>query len=100
VPLAGAVGVIITLAVLLPAEVGEKADLLKPAPEGIKPEWYFLFMFKTLKMVPETLGVTLFALAALFLLAIPFVDRRAARGAPQSPSDGRVRALARVRGDV
>ena len=42
-------GAIATLAVFLPAEVGEKADVLKPAPQGIKPEWYFLFMFKTLK---------------------------------------------------
>ena len=72
-------GLLATLAVLFPAEIGEKADLLKPAPEGIKPEWYFLFMFKTLKLVPETLGVALFALAALFFLGLPLLDRNAAR---------------------
>jgi cytochrome b6 len=70
-------GAIVTLAVFLPAEVGEKADVLKPAPLGIKPEWYFLFMFKTLKLVPEALGVAIFALGALFFLAVPFLDRNA-----------------------
>jgi cytochrome b6 len=73
------VGAIVTLAVFLPAEIGEKADALKPAPQGIKPEWYFLFMFKTLKLVPEELGVALFALGGLFFLLVPFLDRNAQR---------------------
>jgi cytochrome b6 len=72
-------GTIVTLATFRPAEIGEKADLLKPAPEGIKPEWFFLFLFKTLKMVPETVGVAMFVLAALFFLAVPFLDRKAMR---------------------
>lgn len=70
-------GLIVTLAVFIPAEIGLKADPLKPAPAGIKPEWYFLFMFKTLKLVPEAIGVGFFALAGLFLLLLPFLDRRA-----------------------
>jgi cytochrome b6 len=70
-------GAILTLAVFQPAEVGEKVDLLKPAPEGIRPEWFFLFLFKTLKMVPEAVGVAMFALVALFFLAVPFLDRNA-----------------------
>ena len=73
-------GLIVTLAVLLPAELGVKADPLKPAPQGIKPEWYFLFMFKTLKLVPEAVGVAFFALVTLFLLVVPFLDRKAAQG--------------------
>jgi quinol-cytochrome oxidoreductase complex cytochrome b subunit len=72
-------GAIATLAVLLPAEIGQKADVLKPAPEGIKPEWYFLFMFKTLKLIPEVLGVALFGLGAAFFILLPFLDRNAAR---------------------
>ena len=72
-------GVIVTLATLLPAEIGVRADPTASAPEGIKPEWYFLFMFQTLKHVPETVGVLLFSLAAAFLLFIPFLDRKAAR---------------------
>ncbi len=70
-------GLIVTLAVVIPAEMGLKADPLKPAPTGIKPEWYFLFMFKTLKLVPEAIGVGFFALAGLFFLLLPLLDRRA-----------------------
>jgi quinol-cytochrome oxidoreductase complex cytochrome b subunit len=73
------IGVIATLCVFLPAEIGPKADPLKPAPVGIKPEWYFLFMFKTLKLVPEVLGVAGFALGALFFVLLPFLDRNASR---------------------
>ena len=72
-------GLIVTLSLFLPAEMGVKADPLRPAPEGIKPEWYFLFMFQTLKRLPEGLGVALLALGAAVLLAMPFVDRKAAR---------------------
>ena len=80
-------GVLLTLAVWQPAEVGVKADLLQPAPEGIRPEWYFMFLFKTLKFVPahmnaelgEALCIGVFALGALFFLFVPFLDRNAAR---------------------
>ena len=72
-------GAIVTLAVFLPAEIGVKADLLKPAPQGIKPEWYFLFMFKTLKVLPESVAVAFFALCGAFLLVLPFLDRSATR---------------------
>ena len=75
-------GVIVTLAVTLPAEVGLKADPLADTPENIKPEWYFLFMFQTLKLVPQTPAVLLFSLAAVFLVAVPFIDRRASREEP------------------
>jgi cytochrome b6 len=72
-------GLIVSLGLLLPAELGIKADPLKPPPEGIKPEWYFLFMFQTLKRMPEALGVALLALGALFLLGLPWLDRQAAQ---------------------
>jgi cytochrome b6 len=68
-------GTIVTLAVLRPAETGVKADPLQPAPEGIRPEWYFWFMFQTLKQLPETLGLLLFALTAALLVFLPFLDR-------------------------
>ena len=74
-------GVLVTLAVLLPAGLGVRADPMKPAPAGIRPEWYFLFMFETLKHLPgrllfidgETVGVLAFTLGGLFVLVIPFV---------------------------
>src|SRR6266699_6165233 len=47
-----AIGALAALAALFPWELGEKADPFAPAPAGIKPEWYFLFMFQTLKLIP------------------------------------------------
>ncbi|HEU5395510.1 MAG TPA: cytochrome bc complex cytochrome b subunit [Candidatus Methylomirabilis sp.] len=78
------------LAAYFPAELGQKADPFAPAPVGIKPEWYFMFMFQTLKYLPATIlgiegeivGVVGFGVGGLFLLLIPFLDRRTARGEP------------------
>jgi quinol-cytochrome oxidoreductase complex cytochrome b subunit len=78
-----AIGVLAALAALFPWELGEKADAFAPAPAGIKPEWYFLFMFQTLKLIPpkilsfdgEVLGIMAFNIIALLLFIVPFVDR-------------------------
>ena len=78
-----AIGVLAALAALFPWELGEKADPFAPAPAGIKPEWYFLFMFQTLKWLPakilgmdgEVLGIMAFNLIALLLFVVPFIDR-------------------------
>jgi cytochrome b6 len=76
------------LAAFYPWELGTKADPFAVVPPGIRPEWYFLAMFHTLKLVPshvlgfegERLGVLGFGLAALVLVLVPFLDRRASRG--------------------
>lgn len=78
-----AIGALAALAALFPWELGEKADAFAPAPAGIKPEWYFLFMFQTLKYIPpkvlgmdgEVLGIMAFNLVALLLFVVPFLDR-------------------------
>jgi len=78
-----AIGVLAALAALFPWELGEKADAFAPAPAGIKPEWYFLFMFQTLKYLPakiwrfdgEVIGIMAFNFIALLLFVVPFVDR-------------------------
>jgi cytochrome b6 len=44
------------LATFYPWELGAKADAFAPAPAGIRPEWYFLWAFETLKYVPPTIG--------------------------------------------
>ena len=36
-----------------PWELGEKADPFASAPAGIRPEWYFLAPFYTLKLIPS-----------------------------------------------
>ncbi|RCK77565.1 MAG: Ubiquinol--cytochrome c reductase, cytochrome B subunit [Ignavibacteriae bacterium] len=76
------------LAVLYPWELGVKADPFAPAPAGIKPEWYFMFMFQTLKYIPahiwifdgEVVGVLLFIIAGVLWTLIPFWDKKTARG--------------------
>jgi cytochrome b6 len=81
-------GVLVTLAVLLPPEIGVKADPLAPPPENIKPEWYFLFLLETLKLFPgsilglngETIAIVVVSCGILFFFLIPFLDRRSARG--------------------
>ena len=81
-------GVLVTLAVLLPPEIGIKADPLAPPPENVKPEWYFLFLMETLKLFPgsilgmngETIAIMLVAGAILFFFLIPFFDQKSARG--------------------
>ncbi len=85
-----AVAVLAVLAAYFPVELGVKADPFAPAPAGIRPEWYFMFMFQTLKFLPayilgiegELIGVIAFGLGGLFLLLIPFIDRRSAEGEP------------------
>ncbi|MDR7544955.1 MAG: cytochrome bc complex cytochrome b subunit [Armatimonadota bacterium] len=91
-------GVLATLAVLRPWPVGEKADPLASAPAGIRPEWYFVFMFHTLKLIParvlgvegETLGVAAFMLAAAIVVAVPLLVR--------DKGDGRASRIARTAG--
>jgi cytochrome b6 len=85
-----ALAILAVLAAFSPAELGKKADPFLPAPAGIKPEWYFVFMFQTLKYLPahilgiegEIVGILGFGLGGLFLLLVPFLDRRTARGEP------------------
>jgi cytochrome b6 len=44
------------LSTFFPWELGTKADPFASAPAGIRPEWYFLWAFQTLKYVPATIG--------------------------------------------
>ncbi|MEW6211134.1 MAG: cytochrome bc complex cytochrome b subunit [Acidobacteriota bacterium] len=78
-----AIGVLAALAALFPWELGEKADPFAPAPAGIRPEWYFLFMFQTLKYIParilmfdgEVIGILVFLAGGILWLLVPFLDR-------------------------
>ena len=80
--------VLALLAVFFPWELGEKADPFVPAPQGIKPEWFFVFMYQTLKFLPakilfiegESLGIFTFGIAGVLWLLVPFLDRKSARG--------------------
>lgn len=86
-----ALNVLALLAVVFPDGVGvihwplgTKADPMVPPPEVIRPEWYFMFAFQMLKLLPakvlfiegEQLGILLMTLGGLVWLLVPFLDNR------------------------
>ncbi|TAM82675.1 MAG: cytochrome bc complex cytochrome b subunit [Acidobacteria bacterium] len=84
----GALGVLGALAAIFPWELGVKANPFGSAPAGIRPEWYFLFMYQTLKYLPskvsfidgELLGLMLFGFAGAVWVIVPFLDYKAGFG--------------------
>jgi cytochrome b6 len=76
------INILLLLAMLFPLEPGEEADRFTSTPSDIKPEWYFLFLYKSLKLMPaipgfingEILVLGIVSLGALSILLIPFID--------------------------
>jgi cytochrome b6 len=74
--------ILLFLTVYFPWELGLKADPFLPAPEGIQPEWYFMFMFQSLKMLPphilllegELVGILFFGVAGTVWMLVPFLE--------------------------
>jgi quinol-cytochrome oxidoreductase complex cytochrome b subunit len=83
-----ALGALALLAALFPWELGKKVDPYAPAPAGIRPEWYFGWMFQTLRMMPsriaglegELVGIVGIGIAGVVWALVPFLDRRAGGG--------------------
>jgi cytochrome b6 len=83
-----ALGVLALLSALFPWELGLKADPYASAPAGIKPEWYFGWMFQTLRMLPshilgiegELVGIAGIGLGGAVWLLAPFLDHPRGRG--------------------
>ncbi len=90
----GVLGLLAGLAALAPEgdgffvklELGEKADLFGATPAGLRPEWYFLAMFYSLKLLPghifgidwlvgEQVGVLCFTLVGAAFFFLPLIDR-------------------------
>jgi len=73
--------ILIFLALYFRWELGKKADAFASAPKGIRPEWYFMFMFQTLKLLPahilflegELFGIVIFGAAGLVWMLVPFI---------------------------
>jgi cytochrome b6 len=84
--------VLATLVLLLPVNLGPKANPYSSAPSGIHPEWYFMSLFQTLKVFPaQILGISgdtivnvIVGLVGFLLLGVPFLDRKASREEPNS----------------
>ncbi len=80
--------ILLYLAVFFPWELGVKADPFVSAPAGIRPEWYFMFMFQSLKLLPghiwifegEVVGVMFFTIIGIAWLFVPFWERKAKPG--------------------
>ncbi|MBI5367094.1 MAG: cytochrome bc complex cytochrome b subunit [Planctomycetes bacterium] len=81
-----AFGLLVTLAVLHPWELGEPADPLS-TPAGVRPEWFFLPVYQGLKYVPAQVGplagrsleIPLALAPGLALALLPWLDRGPAR---------------------
>jgi cytochrome b6 len=79
---------LLCLATLMPRGLGPEANLLRPAPEGIKPEWYFVPVFQTLKILPpkillfdgEIVLHTTIIIGSFMLVLLPFIDRKSIHG--------------------
>jgi cytochrome b6 len=80
--------ILIFLALYFPWELGNKADAFASAPQGIRPEWYFMFMFQSLKLLPahvlfiegELLGVLFFGIAGFLWMMIPYLKIKKKEG--------------------
>lgn len=77
-------GFLFSVAILLPPSLDKEADLMAPAPEGVKPEWYFLFLFQTLKIFPakilfingDTVAVFLIFISGILFFFLPVLDNK------------------------
>jgi ubiquinol-cytochrome c reductase cytochrome b subunit len=65
---------LVCLASVFPAGLDDKADALS-TPAHIKPEWYFLFLYEVLKLVPRIVGVVTPAIGLAVVAMLPFLDR-------------------------
>jgi quinol-cytochrome oxidoreductase complex cytochrome b subunit len=63
--------------------MGPKADPLT-TPEHIKPEWYFFWAFRWLKLMPESAAVITQGIFVGLLVFWPFVDGLIRKRRPES----------------
>lgn len=70
------------LSLVFPAELGPKANPLQ-TPDHIKPEWYFYFQFRMLKLMGLSSAVFLTGVLAVLLLFWPLVDALLEKIAPR-----------------
>jgi quinol-cytochrome oxidoreductase complex cytochrome b subunit len=80
--------ILLTAAILWPSELRPEGNLMAPAPEGIKPEWYFLAAFELIKwggrltcltsvgVTAELLSLILLGGAVGVFALMPKLDRR------------------------
>ncbi len=75
-------GLVLSLSVYWPTTLGPKADPYAATPAGILPEWFFLWMFQSLKLFPgrifgfegEVVAVITLGIAQVSLFFVPWMD--------------------------
>lgn len=67
-------GLVFVLAGVWHKELGPPANTIM-TPSRIVPEWYFLWLFGLLKIVPELLGLFLTGVLFMGVLLLPCLDR-------------------------
>ncbi len=70
----GLMVVLCAFAVIFPAHLGEPANPLQTPPH-IKPEWYFFFAFRWLKLTGLGVAILTMGLAGFLFVMWPFVDK-------------------------
>jgi len=78
----GLLALLTLLTLLFPTELGEKANPFV-TPEHIKPEWYFYFQFRLLKLTSLGTSVVLTGLMMLILFTWPWIDSFIEKLAPR-----------------
>ena len=71
------------LALIFPADLGERANAME-TPEHIKPEWYFFWAFRWLKLMPDQVAVVTQGLFLLLIVLWPVIDGRIRKRHPES----------------
>ena len=71
------------LAVVFPAGLEDKANPLV-TPEHIKPEWYFFWAFRWLKLMSDQAAVVTQGLFVTVIVAWPFIDSWIRKRKPES----------------
>ncbi len=79
-------GTVLTLAIAAPwshpGEMGLPVDLTKPihTPPDAHPEWYFMFAFQALRILPATAAAAIGMVVGILWLGLPWLDRRKQAG--------------------
>ncbi len=77
-------GVIFYLAGFWPRGLGAPANRFVTPPH-IKPEWYFLWMYQLLRMLPKLVGILVPPVLLVVFLLVPWLDRSPERHPRRRP---------------
>ena len=72
------IGVVVAFAVMIPVGYEEKVNTLI-TPAGVKAEWYFLWTYQLMKLVPVLVGMGILALIVVLIFILPWLDSKPGR---------------------